>query len=101
MRVTGFTDSLVSPHVVSRGITTAFSLCLVAMELSAQLEARSAESRLEWVPRDANKEKDAVADGRTEGFKQENRVHANVRGIQRLVLGKLIKAGEALLQGNH
>ena len=38
---------------------------------------------------------DALADGRTEGFQPENRVHANVWDIQWLVLGKLMKAGEA------
>ena len=41
--VTGFTDSQVSAAVVSRGLTTAFPLCCVAMELSAQLEGRGAE----------------------------------------------------------
>ena len=36
VEVTGHTDSAVSAHVVARGITTAFPLCIVAMELSAQ-----------------------------------------------------------------
>ena len=36
--VTGFTDSLVSASVVSRGLITTFPLCAAAMELAAQLE---------------------------------------------------------------
>ena len=41
--VTGLMDSQVAAAVVTRGLTTSFPLCTVAMELSAQLEHRAAE----------------------------------------------------------
>ena len=56
--VTGFADSLVSASVATRGLTTSFPQCAVAMELSAQLEAQGAELLLEWVPRHVNAEAD-------------------------------------------
>ena len=79
--VTGLTDSQVSAAVVSRGLTTAFPLCAVAMELSAQLEARGAGLFFEWIPRDANREADGLADGRWSAFSESLRVHADLRRI--------------------
>jgi len=93
--VTGLTDSQVSANVVARGLTTSYPLCTMAMELAAQLEARGAELHLEWIPRAMNKEADALADGRTEGFDPSRRVSADVRNIEWLVLDRLLASGEA------
>ena len=92
--VTGFTDSQVSSSVVTRGLTTAFPLCAVAMELAAQLEARNAEMFLEWVPREVNAEADRLADGRTVGFAPELRVKANLAQVRWLVLDRMLAAGK-------
>ena len=91
--VTGLTDSQVSSAVVTRGLTTTFPLCAVAMELSAQLERRGAELFLDWIPRDANKEADRLADGDSRGFSEERRVQASIRQINWLVLNELLEAG--------
>ena len=56
--VTGFTDSMVSTHAVVRGLSTSFPLCVVAMELAAQLERRGSKLRLQWAPRAHNQEAD-------------------------------------------
>ena len=88
-------DSQVASAVVSRGMSTSFPLCAVAMELSAQLEARGAELFLEWVPRGHNQEADRLADGRCEGFAPGLRVHADLRKIRWLVLNELLEAGAA------
>ena len=93
--VTGLTDSQVSSAVVRRGLTTAFPLCAVAMELSAQLEARGAELFLEWIPRDQNQEADRLADGQFDGFSEHHRVQADLGGVRWLVLNELLKAGTA------
>ena len=93
--VTGFTDSLVSASVVTRGLTTAPPLCAVAMELAAQLEARNAELLLEWVPREQNAEADMLADGRSAGFSENDRVQASLKQIRWLVLDRLLEAGAA------
>ena len=91
--VTGFTDSFVSSSVASRGLTTSFPLCVVAMELAAQLEHRSAELFLEWSPRTMNQESDALADGRTNGFNPALRVPVGLSRMQWLVLDRLMAAG--------
>ena len=93
--VTGFTDSQVSASVVTRGLTTSFPPCAVAMELAAQLEARNAELLLEWVPREVNAEADRLAGGRTAGFDPELRVRANLGQVRWLVLDRMLAAGKA------
>ena len=93
MSVTGLSDSQVSAAVVTRGLSTAFPLCAVAMEFSAQLEARGAELLLNWIPRELNKEADALADGRWVGFNQTLRVQADFRNVRWLVLDDLLAAG--------
>ena len=91
----GFTDSLVSASVVTRGLTTSFPLCAVAMELSAQIEARGVELLLEWVPRQVNAEADRLADGDFQGLAPEMRVPAAFGQVRWLVLDRLMKAGLA------
>ena len=88
--VTGFTDSQVS---AARGLTTAFPLCCVAMELSAQLEARGAELLLEWIPRGSNQEADRLADGHWDGFSPELRVVSDLVNVSWLVLPGLLASG--------
>ena len=95
MTITGFTDSQVSASVVARGMSTAFPLCCVVMELAAQLEHRGLDLCLEWAPRDKNAEADALADGRTEGFSQDLRVGRSVQDLPWRVLPGLLRAGEA------
>ena len=60
-----------------------------------QLEARSAELLLDWIPCDSNLEADALADGRFEGFSAELRVVTDIKRVKRLVLNKLLSPGEA------
>ena len=93
--VTGMTDSLVSSSVVTRGMTTKYPLCVVSMELAAQLEARGAELLLDWIPREVNAVADRLAIGDTRGFDPTMRVHAEVHQIRWLVLDRLMKAGAA------
>ena len=91
--VTGLTDSQVSSAVVSRGLTTAFPLCCVAMELAAHLESRAAELDLEWIPRDQNAEADRLADGVTDGFAPAMRRGTSFNELRWLVLDGLMAAG--------
>ena len=46
VQLTGLTDSRVAANIISRGTTTAFPLCLVAMELAAQLQLWRAKLHL-------------------------------------------------------
>ena len=93
LTVMGFADRLVLSSVVTRGLTTAFPSCAVAMELVAQLEARGAELHLDRVPRVPNAEAGALADGRCTSFSDGFRVHANISQVPWLVLDHLLRAG--------
>ena len=72
-------------------MSTNLPLCVVAMELAAQLEARGAELLLDWIPWEVNAEADRLADGDTRGFDPALRVHADMRHIKWLVLDRLMK----------
>ena len=98
VQVTGLTDSQVSANVVTRGQTTAFPLCCVAMELAAQCEDRSIELVLDWVPRDQNAEADALADGDSRGFSACNQVPVDLSKLGWLVLDGLMKEGTAFYE---
>ena len=91
---TGLTDSQVASSVVSKGMSTTYPLCCVAMELAAQQEVRGLELGLEWAPREMNAEADALADGRVDGFDPRLRVGSSLAEIPWLALPELLNAGE-------
>ena len=88
--VSAHTDSMVATHVLGRSLTTSFPLCLVAMEAAAQLEGRRMDLSLDWVPRDANAEADALSNFKFAGFAAENRVECDLGTLPFLVLHKLL-----------
>ena len=88
--VTGLTDSQVASQVLGREMTTAFPLCLVAMEAAAQLEARGLSLDLLWVPRGVNQEADALSNLRFEGFSEKHRVNLDLQKLPFMVLPDLI-----------
>ena len=91
----GLTDSQVSSNVVARSQTTAYPLCCLTMELAAQLEARRIDLSLEWVPRDANSEADALADGNAEGFSPDREIKFDLAALPFMILPELLREGEA------
>ena len=92
--VTGFTDSAVASNVLVRGMSTSFPLCVVAMEVAMRLERLGARLNLEWVPRELNKEADALSNGEFGAFSPECRIDP-VAGTKWLVLSDLMAAGTA------
>ena len=72
--VTGHTDSMVSTHAVVRGLSTSYPLCVVAMELAAQLESRGAELQLHWAPRTHNQSADDLTNDKFEAFDLSKRI---------------------------
>ena len=72
--VSGHTDSMVSTHAVVRGLSTSYPLCVVAMELAAQLEARGAELQLDWAPRTHNQSADDLTNDKFEAFDPDKRI---------------------------
>ena len=93
--ITGITDSQVSAAVVSRGMSTAYPLCCVVMELAAQLEERGLELDLAWAPRDQNAEADRLADGKYDGFSEGLRRGGRLSDIPWLALPGLLRTGGA------
>jgi hypothetical protein len=85
-----FTDSQVSAHAVARGASTSFPLCLVAMELAAQAEARGVKLLAEWAPREVNSEADALTNEMYEGFDANLRVNLDPSRLPLLVLPELM-----------
>ena len=92
VQVTGFTDSMVAALVVGRGATSSFPLCLLAMEASAQMEARGVTLELNWVPREANEEADALSNFVFGGFRDENRVAMDMTNLPFLVMPELLES---------
>ena len=84
---------------MARGLSTAYPLCCVAMELAAQLEHRQADLALSWVPRDKNSEADRLADGDARGFSPSMRRGASYTELKWLVLDALLRTGGDFYRG--
>ena len=76
----------------------AFPLCLLAMEASAQMEARGLVLDLEWVPREASKEADALSNMVFAGFSADRRIALDVAKVPFLVLPELLAASMGFFQ---
>ena len=71
-----------------------FPLCVVQMELAAQLEIRSAHLELRWVPRTHNQEADDLTNEACEQFAPELQVAVNLDNIPFRVIPRMMEAGE-------
>ena len=87
----GFTDSQVATRVVQKHMSTKFPLYLIAMELSAQLEARGSRLIAEWAPRELNQQADDLTNGVFEGFSPDLRVAECIADVEFLVLSRLLE----------
>ena len=86
---TGATDNQGNESVVHRGLTTKYPLCLVFMEVAAQLEDLNAELDLCWRRRDSNQEADDLTNAEFKSFNPERRVHPNISRENWLVMSWL------------
>ena len=68
VRLSGATDNKGNSHVVSKSLTTKFPLCVVLMQLTADLGERGFELDLRWTPREENVLADALSNGDTTGM---------------------------------
>ncbi len=94
LRLPGMTDNAANTFSVSKLMTTKFPLLIVIMEIAIQSEARNIILDLEWVPRDANEEADALSRGITTGFSPEHRVHLDVKSLPLQVMETMMKQGQ-------
>ena len=93
---TGATDHLGNECVVRRGLTTRYPLCLIHMELTAQLEARNAALSLKWRRRELNQEADDLTNEVFDGFNPARRVDLSFAKGEWLVLDWLIGEAQAM-----
>ena len=90
-----FTDSQVASKVMDQFMSTNYPLCIVAVELSAQLEARQARLISEWAPRDPNCQAGALTNGIFEGFDDKLRIQCSVQALDFKVMDKMLDAAVA------
>ncbi len=94
LRLPGMTDNAANTFSISKLMTTKFPLLIVIMEIAIQSEARNLILDLEWVPRDANEEADALSRGVTTGFNPEHRVHLDVKNLPLHVMEPMMRQGQ-------
>jgi len=93
------TDNQGNHFLVRKMLTTKYPLCLVAMELAAQLTDRNLDLRLDWRPRDQNTEADALTNEVYEGFDPARRVDASGVHSRLLCVPELESATRAWRRG--
>ncbi len=88
--VTSVTDNQGNGFALTRLMTTRFPLCLIVMELSAQLEAHNMRLEVEWAPRESNQEADDLSNGISEGFTERHRTEIDLATFPWIVLNRLV-----------
>ena len=84
--MTGATDNQANESVMKRCMTTKYPLCLILMELAAQMEARRLQLHLAWRRRDSNTEADSLTNGDYSLFNPDKRIHIDVTKMKWMVL---------------
>ena len=81
-----------------KGASTKFPLCLIAMELAAQLDLRGAQLEASWVPRELNQEADDLTNELFEAFDQRLRIEVDLSRLDFKVLTKFESAAADFFQ---
>ena len=68
------TDNLANEHLIRKGLTTKWPLCLVFMQLTVFLMGSQTHVQLNWRPRDENTFADDLTNGKFDDFKPDLRV---------------------------
>ncbi len=92
--VHGVTDNKGNSYVLNKLMSTKYPLCVIVMELAAQMEKRGARLSVDWAPRDFNVEADELSNGVTKSFSDRLRVQADLAHLPWLVLPTLMQQGE-------
>ena len=92
--VTSLTDNQGNSHALTQLSSTRFPLCVVAMELAAQMDRLGLRLDVRWAPRDLNQEADDLSNGKVENFNAAHRVEVDVKESSWLVLNELMKFGQ-------
>ena len=96
MTVQGFGDNRGSKYALSHLQSSKFPLCVLVMELSAQLEARAQRLEMTWIPREGSVAADRLSNGDCRGFDETNLVQFHIQHQNWLALNDLIAAGQSM-----
>ena len=96
--LTGLTDNLGNSFAVARLMTSKFPSVVILAELAEQLRLRQAELGLQWVPRDQNEEADDLTNQEFRRFREDRRIHIDLKEIRWLVMDGLMGSAEAIYQ---
>ena len=90
IRVSSWTDSQVATAAAAKGLSASYPLCLVQMELSAQMESRRAILEPEWAPREVNQEADALTNEVFGQFAPDFRISATMDSLPWVIFPRLV-----------
>ena len=90
------TDNRGNTFAVSKLMTTKFPLCAFLLELALQLQLKSTELQLRWLPRLQNVEADRLTNGDFTGFSDCKRLRFSVDEFSGVVLSDVLELGSDL-----
>ena len=88
--LTGATDNKGNSYIVRKLASTKWPITSLLLELSEQLRRRRAILDLQWLPRDANAEADALTNLNFEGFTPGNRIEVKAAEIKWAILPEIM-----------
>lgn len=75
IKISAGTDNLANEHLIKKGLTTRWPLCLVYMQMTKALMGAGLIVQLNWRPRDQNSLADALTNEDFSGVDMQKRIH--------------------------
>ena len=92
------TDNKSNSHIITRGLTTKYPLCIFTMELAMQLQTLGSELHLYWLPRLQNVEADRLTNGDFSGFSADKRLRFRLDDFCGHMMREMLEVGEELFK---
>ena len=91
--VPSITDNRGNGAVLNKLMTTRFPSSVLLMEMGSYMKARGMRAIVEWAPREFNKEADQLANGITDSFDPNRRLHVSSQTLTWNILPMALQAG--------
>ena len=88
-----WTDNRGNGSALNKLMTTKFPSSALMMELAVFMKKESIKASVQWAPRTANKEADALANGRTEAFSPVNERSVDPSAMNWVILDRALDLG--------
>ena len=89
-----WTDNRGNGAALNKLMTTRYSASALTMEMAAHFKRMRIRALVEWTPRTANREADALANGNTSGFDPELEVKIDEKVLEWIILPKVSTMGK-------